>query len=368
MSLTEHRIAAVHTYRVRSRYPRTVGKNARLGSHGDGPTSQVREVVTDQGVSGWGISWAKEVPDLVGRPVAELIDPARGVIAEEAMGLDFPLHDLLGAIQERPLYRVMAEAAGVAARPEPLLCYDGAIYMDDLDPEEAPRGIAAVLANCRQDYDLGYRAFKLKIGRGHKWMEAEAGLTRDIEVTRAVREAYPEAPILVDGNNGFDLDGFLRYLEGVADCRLFWVEEPFHENREDLRRLRDWLGERSPGTQIADGEAGYDVAQMLELAAEGLVDVLLMDIAGLGFTRWRQLMPQVEATPARISPHTWGDPLKSYYVAQFAAAVGRTPCAEGIPATIDAVDRSAYRLVDGKLQVPETAPGFGMRLVERVAG
>jgi D-galactarolactone cycloisomerase len=363
--LADHRIANVHTLSIRSRYPRTVGKNARLGSHGDGPTSQIRVLVTDQGAAGWGISWTRpeSTPDLVGRPVAELIDPASGVIAEEAMPFDFPLHDLAGAILGQPVYRMLGSAG-----PTAHLCYDGAIYMDDLDPEEKPRGLAAVLANCRQDYALGYRAFKLKIGRGHRWMEPEAGLRRDIEVTRAVREAYPDAPLLVDANDGYTLPEFLRYLDAVVDCRLFWIEEPFRENREDLRRLREVLKERSPETLIADGESGPDVPALLEWAREGLVDVLLMDIAGLGFTRWRRLMPAVAESGARISSHTWGDPLKTHYAAQFAAGAGRAVCIEGIPAEIDRVDRTAYRFTEGMLHVPEAEPGFGLRLVGGVGG
>jgi L-alanine-DL-glutamate epimerase-like enolase superfamily enzyme len=354
----DERIAAVHTVRVRSRYPRTVGKNSRLGSHGDGPNSQVRVLVTEGGATGWGISWTKpeETPHIVGRRVADLIDPGEGVIAPEAMAYDFPLHDLAGVLLGQPVWQMLGgDAAG-------FLCYDGAIYMDDVDPEEAPRGLPQVLANCGQDHALGYRAFKLKIGRGNKWMEREAGLKRDIEVTRAVREAYPDAPILVDGNDGFSCDDFLRYLDAVADCRIFWVEEPFRENRDDLRRLRDFLRERSPETLIADGESGVDIEFMLALAGEGLVDVLLMDIAGLGFTRWRQLMPRVRDTSARISPHTWGEPLKTHYAAQFGAGVGKTVCIEGIPATIEGVDRSAYRFENGILHVPQERPGFGLGL------
>jgi len=354
----DERIAEVRTLRVRSRYPRTVGKNSRLGSHGDGPNSQVRVLITESGASGWGISWTKpeETPEIAGRRVGDLIDPGLGVIAPEAFPYDFPLHDLAAVLLGRPVYRMLG------GEPGGFLCYDGAIYMDDLDPEEAPRGLPQVLANCRQDHDLGYRAFKLKIGRGNKWMEREAGLRRDIEVTRAVREAYPDAPILVDGNDGFPCDDLLRYLDAVADCRLFWVEEPFRENRDDLRRLRDFLGERSTETLMADGESGVDVEFILELAAEGLVDVLLMDVAGLGLTRWRQLMPRVRETGARISPHTWGEPLKTYYAAQFGAGVGRTLCLEGIPATIEGVDTSAYRFEEGILRLPEKAQGFGLVL------
>jgi D-galactarolactone cycloisomerase len=185
---------------------------------------------------------------------------------------------------------------------------------------------------------------------------------------RAVREQYPDSPILVDANDGYTCAGFLRYFEAVADCRLFWIEEPFRENREDLRRLRDFRDARSPETLLVDGESGFDVPSLLELARERLLDVLIMDIASLGFTGWRKLMPTLIQIGVRASPHTWGQPIKSDYVAQLAAGLGGYPrsgwivAAEGIPAETIGVDRGAYRLADGKLRVPDAAPGFGMAL------
>ena len=122
---------------------------------------------------------------------------------------------------------------------------------DDLLPEENPRGIQAILDNCDHDYALGYRAFKLKIGRGYRWMEVEEGLQRDIQVTQAVRQRFGGCAILVDANDGYTCDGFLHYLDAVAGCGLYWIEEPFRENREDLIRLREFLARRSPQTLIA---------------------------------------------------------------------------------------------------------------------
>jgi L-alanine-DL-glutamate epimerase-like enolase superfamily enzyme len=249
-----------------------------------------------------------------------------------------------------------------SAGPKGVLCYDGAIYMDDLDPEGAPRGLPVVMENCAHDYGMGYRAFKLKIGRGHRWMEPEAGLRRDIEVTRAVRERYPECGILVDANDGYTCDGILRYLDAVADCNLFWVEEPFRENRDDLRRLVAFRDARCPRTLIADGESAPDVPFLLDLAREKLLDVLLMDIAGFGFTSWRALMPAVRETGVTTSPHTWGQPIKTNYTVQLAAGLGNVITIEGIPATTSGVDRGAYRMENGDLHVPDTAPGFGMTL------
>ena len=357
-TLEEHRISKMETLKVTSHYPRTIGRNARAGIHGTGPTAQVRVITTNQGAVGWGLSWTDEqdMPDLIGKSVAELFNPEVGVIAEEAMPLDFPLHDLAGVILNQSVYQMLGSNGEIV-----IPCYDGAIYMDDLLPEDNPRGIEAVLSNCRNDYDMGYRAFKLKIGRGYKWMEFEEGLQRDVEVTKSVRENFPDCEILVDANNGYTCDGFIRYLNAVADCSIFWVEEPFHENREDLILLKEFLAKRSPNTLIADGEAGYDVEFLLELANEGLVDVLIMDIAGLGFTNWRKLMPQVIEAKVQIAPHTWGNPLKTLYASQLAAGLGNTVTLEGIPTETSDVDWSLYELEDGLLHVP-AEPGFGMKL------
>jgi len=358
-ALKKHRITEVKTMRVRSRYPRTIAKNARIGMHGDGPNSQIRVITTDGGASGWGISWtpSENTPDVVGKLVSELFDPKVGVIAEEAVWLDFPLHDLAGVILNQPVYQMLG-AKGETAVP----CYDGAIYMDDLIPEDAPRGIEAILENCRNDYVMGYRAFKLKIGRGYQWMEFEEGLKRDVEVTRTVRENFPDCQILVDANDGYDCDGFLRYFDAVADCRIFWIEEPFREDCDDLARLRELLEKRSPETLVADGESRPDVEFLFELAHQKLLDVLLMDIAGFGFTAWRRLMPKVIEAGVYASPHTWGGPLKTHYAAQIAAGLGHVVTVEGIPGTTEQVDRSLYKLEEGLLHVPEE-PGFGMKLM-----
>lgn len=371
--LEAHRIHDIKTLKIRSRYPRTVGKNAQLGVHGTGPTTHVRVITTNQGAVGWGISWTSEqdMPNLIGSGVAELFDPNVGVIAKEAIPLDFPLHDLAGVILNQPVYQMLGSHgettcfhrnSDLTMKTKVVPCYDGAIYMDDILPEDNPRGIEAILVNCHHDYELGYRAFKLKIGRGYKWMETEEGLQRDIEVTQKVRKDFPDCHILVDANDGYTCDGFLRYLDAVADCELFWIEEPFRENREDLMRLREFLAKHSPNTLIVDGESGYDIELLLELAHEGLLDVLIMDIAGLGFTNWRKWMPKLADANVCASPHTWGDPLKTRYVAQLAAGLGNVLTVEGIPAETCDVDWSLYRLREGLLHVPDN-PGFGMKLL-----
>ena len=354
--LSSHRIAGIEVSELTSRYPRTVGKNSHLGVHGDGPVTPIATIRTDQGAVGWGIirGTPDTYQDLIGRELTDLFDPEVGVINQQAEPLDFALHDLAGVVLGQPVYQMLG-AAGDTVVP----CYCGAIYLDDLDPEDAPRGIDVVLENCANDYRLGYRAFKLKIGRGYKWMDQAEGLKRDIDVTRAVHEHYPECSILVDANNGYTGSGFLEYLGGVRDCDLFWVEEPFQESRDDLVALRHYLNEHSPHTLIADGELRPDIPFLLELAADNLLDVLLMDTVSFGLTQWRRLMPQLRDIGVRASPHAWGVPLKTLYTAQLAAGLGNVVTVEGVPGSAVGMDTSGYRLDEGKLHLP-SSPGFGI--------
>jgi L-alanine-DL-glutamate epimerase-like enolase superfamily enzyme len=343
---------------VVSEYPRTVGKNARLGIHGDGPTSPIAIARTDQGAAGWGLLRGKQhaFDDIIGRTLTDLFDPDVGVTARDAKPLDFALHDLAGVVRDQPIYQML----GVAGE-DTVALYDGSIYMDDLDPDSSPRGIDVVLSNCADDYDLGHRAFKLKIGRGHMWMSPTEGLQRDIDVTLAVHDSFPDCRLLVDANNGYAPADFIDYLNGVRECELYWIEEPFHETREDLSMLRDHLRNNRPQTLIADGEADPEVPFLLDLANEQLLDVLIMDIVSFGFTPWRQLMPRLREIGVAASPHTWGVPVNSLYTAQLAAGVGNIEIVEGVFGATVGVDSSGYRLEEGKLHLPDL-PGFGLSL------
>jgi len=357
MSLDRHVVRSVERSAVRTRYPRTVGRNARLGSHGDGGLDDVVILRTDTGKVGWGLTAGPvDADEVIGQSVAELIDPAAGVRDDKLLGLEFALHDLVGQIEDLPVHAILGGSG-----PRSIPCYDGAIYFADLDPDEDPGGVSAVLADCAADDAAGYRAFKLKIGRGNRWMERAAGDARDIEVTRAVRAAYPEHRILVDANDGYDCAAFLEYLRAVADCNLYWVEEPFPDDAADLAKLRQFLRDTGSATLIAEGESNPQLEMLLEIAGRGDIDVLLMDVVSFGLTAWRAVMPTLAELGVRASPHAWGQPLKTLYAAQLAAGLGQVDTIEGVPGETVGLDTSGYRWQDGELTVPDR-PGFGLPL------
>jgi L-alanine-DL-glutamate epimerase-like enolase superfamily enzyme len=354
--LKAHRIAKIETGRVQMKWPRLVGKNARLDVHGRGPRISVVRVTTDQGTSGWGTLRGRAPQGLDGKRLTDVFDPATGVTDQAAIPLDVALHDLAGVILSLPVYKMLGEHG-----PKSSPCYSGMIYFDDLEPPSKPRGISVVLKNCRADFQRGYRQLKVKIGRGNKWMKTEAGLQRDITVTKAIAEEFPQVEILVDGNNGFTLKQIQRYVEGIGDVKLFWIEEPFHETVKDYVKLKTWLNSNGRKTLLADGEAQPDWKVLNELSIRKILDVQLVDIVGYGFTAWRKLMPALKKQGVSASPHCWGHVLKTYYTSHLARGLGNVVTIEGVTCDCGEIDLGKYELNDGRL-TPSPDPGFGMTL------
>ena len=364
--LAYHRIQEIKFSTVQLNYPRLVGKNARLDLHGYGPNVEIVCLITDKGAIGWASlrggkhDAEKIMGELVGKNVSELFSAKMGTLQDRHIPFDMALHDLAGVILQKPVYALLG-------RDKPFITnyYSGMIYFDDLEPADKPVGIDRILEECRYDYNVGYRQFKLKIGRGHKWMPYKEGLQRDIDVTKAVEQAFPDCDILVDGNNGFTSDQFIDYLKGIAGVKLFWIEEPFHETVADYQKLRNFIKSEDIKTLLADGEADPDQLFLKELIQKNLLDVHLTDIEGLGFTNWRRLMPELKKLGAQASPHAWGSLLKTNYTAHLAGGLGNTVTIEGVTSSSDEVDLSGYIIKDGKL-IPPSAPGFGMPLLKKI--
>ncbi|MFN8347965.1 MAG: enolase C-terminal domain-like protein [Spirosomataceae bacterium] len=364
--LSNHKIADISYTQVQLKWPRFVGKNARRDIHGYGPKVSVCVLTTDQGAKGWGMNGRRTdeaIAYLKGKRVSEVFQPAVGVTDAKALPFDVPLHDLAGVILHKPVYELLGKKKPILTK-----CYSGMIYFDELEPKEGPvktlvKGMDNIVENCANDYKLGYRQFKLKIGRGNIWMPKDEGLQRDIEVTKLVHKTFPDCEILVDANDGYTVDTTIAYLKGIGDIPLFWIEEPFAETVADYQKLKDWIKANQVKTLLADGEANPNQQLLRELEEKKLIDVHLTDLMGYGFTPWRQLMPELKKMGIWASPHAFGEMFKSYYTAHLTGALGNTVTIEGVPCTSEEVDFSSYAIKDGKL-IPPSLPGFGIKLLK----
>ncbi|MCX6636606.1 MAG: hypothetical protein NT090_16215, partial [Acidobacteria bacterium] len=94
--------------------------------------------------------------------------PARVALLSGEKHLDGPLFDLIGKLTGKPAWRLLGEP--VRDRIE---VYDGTLYFSDVWFRD--RGVRAVVEEAEESARKGYRGVKLKVGRGSKWMEREAG-------------------------------------------------------------------------------------------------------------------------------------------------------------------------------------------------
>ena len=127
--------------------------------------------------------------------------------------VDMALWDLVGKIENKPLYRVLADRyRGGVVDPKVDVYAAGGYYYPG-------KGITALQDEIRGYLDLGYDTVKIKIGG--------ASLEEDLQRIEAVLKLVDRGEQLaVDANGRFDLPTALRYAEALAPYQLKWYEEP----------------------------------------------------------------------------------------------------------------------------------------------
>ena len=359
------RIERIEWGTLEGKRPRSAGCNARLGVHGDTIRMPMLRLTTADGSSGFGVCRAKpeNLSRLLGQTLEDLFDLDYGV-KEEWLAFEYPVWDLVGQRSAKPVY---ALAAAIAGKPEPAAlrvpCYDTSLYFDDLHLESTQDAAQFIADEARSGFARGHRAFKLKIGRGARHLPLTEGMARDIAIIQAVREAVgPTPPLMLDANNGYNLNLAKQVLIETANCQITWLEEAFHEDPVLYRELKNWLAQNHLAVLIADGE-GDASSHLLEWAGQGLVDVVQYDIFGYGLTRWLHTGLQLDAMQVRSAPHHYGMLYGNYCAGHLAAALEHFASAEWDEAASPGLDGSSYHIQEGFLHVP-ALPGFGLRLVE----
>lgn len=358
--ILDERIDRIDKCVLRGRRPRSIGHNARLPRHGPLISDPVVRLYTSGG--GMGIGWSSvdeaTARLLVGRRLAELFHLPGGSLA---MGepVDLPLWDLVARLMGLPLYRLLGARGSRSVE-----VYDGSLYMDDLDLDDdaASALFSEEVASGREH---GYRGFKIKVGRGARWMAPDAGLARDALVVAAVRQAAgPHARILLDANMGNTLNSAQELMTRVWDEDIYWFEKPFAEDPALNRAFKEFLLERELDTLVADGEFAPP-PYFFDLVEDGWIDVAQQDFRARGLTWWRATAARLEQGPGRCAPHTWGSYVERFTHAHFAASTPNYELLEAAPAYMPGVVEDAWVLRDGRYEVPDE-PGAGFDVEERI--
>jgi D-galactarolactone cycloisomerase len=176
-----------------------------------------------------------------------------GPIAQVIAGIDLALWDLCARRAAQPLWRYLGGKRDQVT-----------VYASGINPD-APEQVAA------ERLAQGYRAFKLKIGFGAE---------RDLRNVQALRELLgPETPLMVDANQGWELEEAMQMASALAGFGLHWLEEPLRADRpwSEWRQLaRQTIIPLAGGENVMGGEA-FDAA-----IASGALRVLQPDLAKWG--------------------------------------------------------------------------------------
>jgi L-alanine-DL-glutamate epimerase-like enolase superfamily enzyme len=195
---------------------------------------------------------------------------SRQQILAAMAGVDIALWDIKGKAASMPVYKLL----GGFTNKVP--CYvTGGYYRDDKTMEE-------LVQECHTYVDMGYSATKLKVGG--------LSVEEDLERVAAVRGALPDIDIMLDVNEGYDVDTAIRAARAYEPYRIRWLEEPVHwyDHTDGLGQVA-----RATTIPIASGEqalnrwdardlilrSGLKIMQFDSTRAGGITEVL--KIAGM---------------------------------------------------------------------------------------
>jgi len=313
-----------------------------------------------------GILRERIIPRLMGAPTGALLadcgalfDPASvvriGMRNEKpgghgdraaAMGaVELAFWDLNAKLLDEPACLTIARHAGRVAAPAVPVYAAGGYY-------HPARGVAGLRDELLGYRDLGYAAFKIKIGG--------AALAHDLaRVEAALAVAGDGAQLAVDANGRLALGSALAYAAALAPYRLRWLEEVGDPLDYALNAavITDYEG------AVATGENLFSFADVVNLVRYGGMrpgrDIFQMD-PGLcyGLLEYERMLAVLEAhghTRSCVHPH--GGHLINLHIV---AGLGLGGC-EAYPGVFAPFGgyASNCHIVEGHVR-PGQAPGFGL--------
>ncbi|MGS4886140.1 mandelate racemase/muconate lactonizing enzyme family protein [Roseibium sp. MB-4] len=125
--------------------------------------------------------------------------------------IDMAVWDAVAKIEEKPLFRLLANQKGRQADPKVFVYAAGGYYYPGKDD-------AALRAEMRSYVDRGYTVVKMKIGG--------ASIEEDQRrIESVLNEIEGDAQLAVDANGRFDLETAIAYAKMLRRYPLFWYEE-----------------------------------------------------------------------------------------------------------------------------------------------
>jgi L-alanine-DL-glutamate epimerase-like enolase superfamily enzyme len=214
----------------------------------------------------------------------------RGWSRESLIGamaaIDAALYDVMAKSAGQPLYKLLG-----GYRSSVPVYVTGGYYREG-------KGIRELVEEVRRYLDAGFNAIKLKVGG----LTGGYSIEDDYNRVKAVRDATgPAVRLMLDANQGWDIDTAIRASNKLYDLDITWLEEPLHwyDDVEALRRLK--LNTRIP---LASGESEITRWGARRLIETSAIDFLQFDAhAHGGITEWRKIAGMASMEHLWLAPH-----------------------------------------------------------------
>ena len=251
--------------------------------------------------------------------------------------------DVKGKAAGLPVYKLLG------GHNNSVPCYvTGGYYQDG-------KSVSDLVQECETYVDMGYEAIKLKIGH--------VSLADDYERVRAVRDAVGAGvDIMVDVNEGWDVDTAIQGARMLEPLNIRWLEEPVHW----YDRVTG-LGKVAAATTIpiASGENAVTRWDARDLIRLGGVKVMQYDSTrNCGITECLRIAGLCAAENVRLAPHH--DPQVHGHVVA-GLSVGEI-CETFPSADRDPIWEELFtvrpEIIGGKMTLLDR-PGWGIELNER---
>ena len=258
-------------------------------------------------------------------------------------------------ITKKPLWQLLGDEK---RKRVPL--YDGTIYFQDLLPQH----INNYMDQFKREFDMGlergHTFFKMKVGRGAKWMEKQEGYERDIEILAASR-AYlgPDIQIGVDANNGLDINQSKQMLSDLPEFDFAFMEEMFPEEVNLDLELKTFIRDGNWKTLVADFESQKELTDLEPFLQAGCIDVMQGDMNQFGIEGILAEAALGKSYGARVAPHNWGSLLGYYCQLHLGKVIDNWYCAELDALQCEGITPIGFHIEDGYTTVGDS-PGLGL--------
>ncbi len=261
-----------------------------------------------------------------------------GPMAQAISGVDIALWDLAARKADKPLWRFLAKDGTDGDGTMP-------IYASGINPDRPEIIAAAKQAE-------GYTAFKLKVGFGE---------ARDLENLKNLRDTLGrDVQLMVDANQGWDLETAMHMSPKLDRFGLTWLEEPLACDRP----ADEWLTlANSSPVLLAAGENLRGDAEFDAMIASRNIAYMQPDMTKWGgFTGCLPVARRIMAAGLTYCPHYLGGAVGFMASAHLLAAAGGRGLLEAD------VNPNPLReemlgapppIKNGRMVLPD-APGLGM--------